>query len=456
MALHRSLPLPEQGDLTRGFPDRNCLLQYLRQEFPAAAAIDGQLSPVIGGRKAAELALRRVDPLAYGRSRNFLKGAVTQLSPYIRHGLLGLAELKQWLVDQKRPWRDQEKLISELAWRDFWQRVWQQFGDGIWQNIEELKTGHSAESYGDSLPLDLRNGETKLACIDAFQRQLVNTGWLHNHARLWLAAYVVHWRRVRWQMGAGWFLQHLIDADPASNNLSWQWVASCFSAKPYVFNRANLEKYAGDSFCRSCAMVNSCPFDGSYEQIQGQLFIPIQPNPDKLNADKLQAESSNLTNYNSINYNLTNNSLSKEKLVKPLLWIHQESLGPANPLWRAWPEAPGLFVFDRGYIEHGQIGLKRLGFIYESLLELPLVLRNGDPVLEIQAFAKRCGCDGVLTQAPLDPHLKRIIAALQQQLPVVEVACDPFVDLPSPPQLQRFTKFWKLAEPLLREQFINE
>ena len=247
-------------------------------------------------------------------------------------------------------------------------------------------------------------------------------------------------------MGARWFLQHLIDADPASNNLSWQWVASCFSAKPYVFNRANLEKYAGDSFCRSCAMVNSCPFDGSYEQIQGQLFIPIQSNTNKLNDNKLRAENSNLANHN----------LGKEKLVKPLLWIHQESLGPANPLWRAWPEAPGLFVFDRGCIEDGQIGLKRLGFVYESLLELPLVLRNGDPVLEIQAFAKRCGCDGVLTQAPLDPHLKRIIAALQQQLPVVEVAYEPFVDLPSPPQLQRFTKFWKLAEPLLREQFINE
>ncbi|MCP9924887.1 hypothetical protein KBY79_06615 [Synechococcus lacustris C3-12m-Tous] len=156
------------------------------------------------------------------------------------------------------------------------------------------------------------------------------------------------------------------------------------------------------------------------------------------------------------NSNLANHNLGKEKLVKPLLWIHQESLGPANPLWRAWPEAPGLFVFDRGCIEDGQIGLKRLGFVYESLLELPLVLRNGDPVLEIQAFAKRCGCDGVLTQAPLDPHLKSIIAALQQQLPVVEVAYEPFVDLPSPPQLQRFTKFWKLAAPLLREQFINE
>ena len=198
MAVHRSLPLPATGDLIRGFADRNALEQFLRQQFPAAALIDAGLSPVSGGRKAAELVLRRLDPVAYNRNRNFLHGAVSQLSPYVRHGLLGLAELKDWLISQKRPWRDQEKFISELAWREFWQRVWQQRGDQIWQDIELLKTGHLPESYNPALPIDVLNGETGLACIDAFQQQLVSTGWLHNHARMWLASYLVHWRRISW------------------------------------------------------------------------------------------------------------------------------------------------------------------------------------------------------------------------------------------------------------------
>jgi len=107
----------------------------------------------------------------------------------------------------------------------------------------------------------------------AFAAELTTTGWLHNHARMWLAAYVVHWRRVRWQAGARWFLQHLLDGDPASNNLSWQWVASSFSHKPYVFNRANLERFSSGRHCRDCRLAQrGCPFDASYEQLHERLF----------------------------------------------------------------------------------------------------------------------------------------------------------------------------------------
>jgi len=63
---------------------------------------------------------------------------------------------------------------------------------------------------------------------------------------LYLAGYVVHFRRVKWQAGARWFLHHLLDGDLASNNLSWQWVASTFSHKPYIFNLENVQKYFGN------------------------------------------------------------------------------------------------------------------------------------------------------------------------------------------------------------------
>lgn len=262
------------GDLPRQFASRAELEATLRQLFPEAP---GGLSPIRGGRRAAETVLAAIDPAAYGRSRNHLDGAVTRLSPYIRHGVLSLAEVRErvfaWLERSGQPPQAATKLINELGWRDYWQRLWRQLGDGIWNNREPLKTGHPQESYAIALPADLLEARTGLACIDGFVQELQASGWLHNHARMWLAAYVVHWRRIQWQAGARWFLQHLLDGDPASNNLSWQWVASSFSSKPYLFNRDNLERFSSGRYCRACALAAAgCPFDASYEQLQANLL----------------------------------------------------------------------------------------------------------------------------------------------------------------------------------------
>ena len=265
------------GDLPRQFANRDVLEATLRQLFPEAP---GGLSPIQGGRRAAETALAAIDPAAYGRSRNHLDGAVTRLSPHIRHGALSLVEVREavfvWLERSGQPPVAAQKLINELGWRDYWQRLWRQLGDGIWRDQEPLKTGHAPERYTAALPADLLEARTGLACMDGFATELIHTGWLHNHARMWLAAYVVHWRRIQWQAGARWFLQHLLDGDPASNNLSWQWVASSFSSKPYIFNRENLERFSSGRFCRDCALAGAgCPFEASYDELQGRLFKAV-------------------------------------------------------------------------------------------------------------------------------------------------------------------------------------
>tara|TARA_B100001778_G_C17974673_1_gene356386 strand:- start:148 stop:504 length:357 start_codon:yes stop_codon:yes gene_type:complete len=92
-----------------------------------------------------------------------------------------------------------------------------------------------------------------------------------------MAAWLVHWRHVHWKAGADWFLEHLLDGDPASNHLSWQWIASTFSHKPYFFNRDNLERYSGGHFCKSCSSADQCPFDASYEQLETTLFAQRSP-----------------------------------------------------------------------------------------------------------------------------------------------------------------------------------
>jgi deoxyribodipyrimidine photo-lyase len=259
--------------MRRNFADRQALVAYLAKQFPAAAAVSPHVAATRGGRKAAGIQLARIRPgREYAATRNHLDGAVTRLSPYLRHGVLGLAEVRDIALGKVNRPSEAGKFTSELAWRDYFQRVYRVIGEGIWEDREPIKTGLAAPDYAGELSEDIRQGNTGLACIDAFSRELVQTGYLHNHARMWMAAYVVHWRRIKWQAGARWFLEHLLDGDPASNNLSWQWVASTFSHKSYIFNRQNLEQYTGGVYCQRCPLKGHCDFEGSYETLAGRLF----------------------------------------------------------------------------------------------------------------------------------------------------------------------------------------
>ncbi|MFN0122363.1 MAG: FAD-binding domain-containing protein [Blastocatellia bacterium] len=261
--------------LRTAFNNRDELIACLRATFPDAAAHSPEVSDTRGGRQAAELALAQIRPDRYAATRNHLKGSVTRLAAYLRHGVITLAEARRAAL-----WRNgakAEKLVTEFAWRDYWQRVYAQIGDGVWKDRESLKTGWRPADYAQDLPADIAAGATGLRCMDGFADELRQTGYLHNHARMWLAAYVTHWRRIRWQAGAAWFLEHLLDGDPASNNLSWQWVTSVFAVKPYYFNRDNLEQFTDGVYCRDCQHYrNGCPFEGTYDELQTRLFPRIE------------------------------------------------------------------------------------------------------------------------------------------------------------------------------------
>jgi deoxyribodipyrimidine photo-lyase len=258
--------------LRRDFASRDELARYLAEQFPGTESQEPRLSPVRGGRSHADAASFSIDPVRYERSGNYLAGAVTRQSPYIRHGVITLREVYTAAVRSAGSAAAIAKFVSELAWRDYYQRIYWSLGDAVWEDREPIKTGHAAPAYSSSLPEGIGRGETGLACIDAFSRELLETGYLHNHARMWMAAYVVHWRHVAWQAGARWFLTHLLDGDPASNNLSWQWVASTFSNKPYFFNRENVERYTDGAYCGGCPKRGRCDFEGSYEDLSAKLF----------------------------------------------------------------------------------------------------------------------------------------------------------------------------------------
>lgn len=192
-------------------------------------------------RDAALARLSAVDPAAYARTRNALHGAVTRLSPYLTHGVLSLREVYE-TVNARHRLDAQHKFVFELGWRAYWHHAWSHLGDGIHQSIHPGLLPDAA--YLPEMPADILEARTGIAAIDLAVRELYASGYVHNHARMWLASYIVHLRKVHWHAGAQWMLGHLLDGDLASNHLSWQWVAGTFSRKPYLFNAENVAKYA--------------------------------------------------------------------------------------------------------------------------------------------------------------------------------------------------------------------
>ena len=189
----------------------------------------------------AQARIAAVQPSAYARTRNHLTGNVSGLSPYITHGLVSLPQVLAG-VRARHALDDQHKFVYELGWRAYFRHVWGHRGDGILQSLHAGPLPDAA--YATTLPDDIRHAATGVPVVDQAVRTLYATGLLHNHARMWLASYVVHLRKVHWRAGADWLYGHLMDGDLASNHLSWQWVAGTASRKPYVFNADNVARYA--------------------------------------------------------------------------------------------------------------------------------------------------------------------------------------------------------------------
>ncbi len=239
-------PPPKMDAITSGLQCFLSLAEHMNllTEFPPT-------------RADALARIAAVSPHEYERSRNFINGAVTGLSPYITHGIVSLSEVLAG-VAQRYPLKVQHKYVFELGWRAYFQHVWQARGHGIFSSLHHGLLPD--EAYGDRLPTDIREGMTGIPAIDMAVRTLYSTGYLHNHARMWLASYVVHVRKVHWRIGADWLYGHLIDGDLASNHLSWQWVAGTGSKKPYLFNAENIARYAPQEWHSP-----GSPIDYSYE-----------------------------------------------------------------------------------------------------------------------------------------------------------------------------------------------
>ncbi len=178
-------------------------------------------------------------------------GAVSHLSPYIRHRMVTEAEVLAAVLDAHPPERA-EKFIEEVFWRTYW-KGWLEQRPAVWTEYEAALAADRARLAADGA---LRRryeaatlGRTGIDVFDAWAAELQERNTLHNHARMWFASIWSFTLGLPWTLGADFFLRHLLDGDPASNTLSWRWVIGTQTrGKPYVARAGNIARYTGGRF----------------------------------------------------------------------------------------------------------------------------------------------------------------------------------------------------------------
>lgn len=412
-------------DLVRALGDALPLLASSQGETEAALSM-----PWVGGCAGARGRLTNLDPSGYARTRNFTNGAVSHLSPWIRHGALSLAEVRDAALNKVRDPAEAEKFISELAWRDYWQQVYAVLGERVGEPVEALAQMPRLKP-SDAMPRDVLSASTGMACIDDFVRRLHTEGWLHNHERMWLASWLIHVRGVSWRAGADWFLSHLVDGDPASNHLSWQWVAGTFSAKPYIFNRENLERFTSGFHCRRCPVFGACDVEGTYEELSDRLFATASPvrTPATRKIKPSAAWSAGDTPGSG---------------RRPLVWITLDSASGVSPAVTMFPESPRLFVVDPAWLAAERPSLKRLVFLWECLADIPEIeIHLGEPVAVLRSRAAELGCDCLAVAETPCPRIRHAVLMLRETLPVYACAWPAFCDRTRVNDLGRFSRYWQ-------------
>ncbi len=183
--------------------------------------------------------IERIRPRAYSSSRNFVDGKVTYLSPYISRGVISTRQVYQHLLQSGETIESSQKLIQELCWRDYWQSIWRLKGDEIDQDLRHPQEGMRSLK----LSLAISSAKTGIDAVDRGIATLYETGYMHNHMRMYVASICCNIANSHWLEPSRWMYAHLLDGDWASNALSWQWVAGTNSNKKYFANQQNVNRF---------------------------------------------------------------------------------------------------------------------------------------------------------------------------------------------------------------------
>lgn len=242
------------------------------------------LSPTrASGLRSLENFIERIP--RYVERRNFDRPGhhdVSRLSPYIRRRLITEEEVVRAVLSN-HSFQVAEKFIQEVVWRTYW-KGWLARNPSVWSSCiateEAYRKETDSSSWGD-LYRAACLGETRLSFFNEWVRELIDTGYLHNHTRMWFASVWIFTLKIPWQLGAMFMYRHLLDGDPASNTLSWRWVAGLQTKGKYYLAKAdNIAKYSDGRWCprdndladSAIAIANDLPQQGFSDDL-------LQSNP---------------------------------------------------------------------------------------------------------------------------------------------------------------------------------
>jgi deoxyribodipyrimidine photo-lyase len=183
-----------------------------------------------------------INPLDYQKTRNYKDGAVSKLSPYISRGVISTKYVLDKLIQKGYSLREMDAFVKELAWRDYFQRIGQHRTHELISPIL-IQENVSQKEVSSSI-LDAKTG---IIAVDEAIQALYKTGYIHNHARMYLASISCNLLNSHWFQAARWMYYHLLDADFASNACSWQWICAVRSKKRYYANQENINHFFNSS-----------------------------------------------------------------------------------------------------------------------------------------------------------------------------------------------------------------
>jgi deoxyribodipyrimidine photo-lyase len=229
---------------------------------------------------------------AYARTRNTDYGPhdrsnVSALSPWLSRRILTEQEVVT-AVMAAHGFDAAQKFIQEVFWRTYW-KGWLEMRPGVLVAFDQER-----QALNQSVPLNTAlsrrlakamDGRTGIACFDDWVGELRDLGWLHNHARMWFASIWIFTLGLPWQLGADFFYKHLLDADAASNTLSWRWVAGLHTKGKHYIARANNIAIHSNYRFDPAHMLNetALPLTETY-QVPGPVALPM---PKPISADRV-------------------------------------------------------------------------------------------------------------------------------------------------------------------------